>query len=163
MWPLIPLFSPLSSQLSQPQSNPQVSQLCLQNVSSGISPLVSIYAFKHHSLWLGNCNSLCFYTYPLQSYPHLTAKVSFYKCKPYHVTLVLRLFQWLLAALRLESKQTPCTDHAYQSKHVSYSFFSCFPHPCHPGHFRAFEQADFSSWNVFSHSLDFRIRKQKST
>ena len=100
---------------------------------------------------------------PFTIFPHLTAKVSFYKCKSYHVTQVLRIFRWLLAALRLESKQTPCMDHAYQSKHISYSFFSCFPRPCQPGHFRAFEQPDFSSWNVFSHSLDFRIRKQKST
>ena len=132
-------------------------------MSSGISPLVSIYAFKRHSLWLGNCSSLCFYTYSLQSFPHLTAKESFYKCKSYHVTLVLRIFQWLFAALKLESKQTPCMDRAYQSKYISYSFFSCFPHPYHPGHFRAFEQGYFSSWNVFSHPLDFRISKQKST
>ena len=42
-------------------------------------------------------------------------------------------------------------------------FLLLFPQPYHPGHFRAFGQDYFSGWNVFSHPLDFRISKQKST
>lgn len=71
------------------------------------------------------------------------------------MTLVLKIFQWLPAAHRLESKHIAYMIPVYQSEHISYP---CFPHPCPTGHPRAFVHATLSVWNIFAHVLDFRSK-----